>query len=197
MVASCGSDDSDRDISDIEFSKTLLVQVRHIRHSSMVVTCNAMIVIQARKTFATDSLAKSLRRDAIAHEYNLETAAGFSTYIRGAKLTGLQVRSAHGGPWYDLPPVLLGSHVPDSRAKRATREVVECLPSLKHLAHLFEPEMPEAETMLLIGSNARKLMRSNSCSSVPPFAHKTPLGWALIGHVPRATIPAHCLAHSS
>ena len=194
MAASCNTDVLD--FEEIEFSKTLLVNVRQKECPKHVVVCNAMVDIQARQTFATNDLVEALDTGSTAHEYNLETVAGFSTYIKGGRVSGLQVQSARGGPWYDLPPVLLGSHVPDSRAERATRDVVECLPNLQYLAHLFEPEMPDVATMLLIGSNARKLMRSNSVSSVPPYAHKTPLGWALVGHVPRSVVPEHCLSRS-
>ena len=179
----------------VNFSKTQLVQVRCRNDPSKVLDCLAIVDEQACQTFADVKVKDQLGLKAPKVEYSLETLAGVKTHVRGYEIAGLQVKNPREEQWYDMPVAYTGSHLPDTRAERATREIVEHIPSVAHLAKHFEEEDENVESLLLIGLDMSLAFNPTSEGKFPPYAHHNIFGWSVVGSVERDLLPTHTLAY--
>lgn len=179
----------------VSLSKTQLVDVRLKCDPDRVVRCLAIVDEQACQTFADEKLVTELSLRPPRVEYSLETLAGLKTHVRGHELSGLQIRNPREDFWFELPVAYTGSHLPDTRAERATKQIVECLPSVAHLAELFEDEDEVPETLLLVGLDMSLAFNTYSEGNLPPYAHRNIFGWSIVGSVERRMLPANSLAY--
>ena len=187
-------DSSDGECVGVPFSKTLLVSLRHKDNPGKIIKCCVMLDDQSHHTFTDEYVVKSLGLQPPRCEYNLETLAGLTYRVQGFAVSDLQIKGIRGEEWYDLPVSYTGGHIPDSRAERATRTIVEGIPSLAHLAHLFEEENPVPQTLLLVGLDMAWSSKTHCEGKYPPFAHKTILGWSIVNTLPREELPRDSLA---
>ena len=178
----------------VSFSKTLPVFIRHKDHPHKTLQGLVMVDEHADQCFVDKSVPDDLAISAPQCEYNLETLAGLNLRLHGKSVSGLQIKGLRGQRWYDVPTALTGGHIPDSRAERATRQVVESIPTLKHLASHFEDEDESLQTLLVMGRSMTNAFNIKCFGSQPPYAHQNLLGWAVVGEFPRASLPPHTLA---
>ena len=181
----------------IAFSKTQLAFIRHASEPHKVVKCLIMVDEQSRKTFVDEKLITLLDLHHVECSYQLETLAGLSTEVDGSIVGGLQVRGYQMETWHDVPPALTGGHIPDSRAERATRPVVECIPTVSQYAQYFDEEDPVPETLLLIGTDMGEAFHVTSFGETAPFVHLNIFGWSLLGEVDASILPPDSLAVQS
>ena len=179
---------------NVSFSKTQPVIIRCRGDPRKTLRCLAMIDEHSDHCFVDESVLDRFEISAPYCEYNLETLAGLKLRRQGKAVTGLQVKGLRSKKWHNIPEALTGGHMPDSRAERATRPVVECIPSLAHLAHNFEEEDESLQTLLIIGRTMSNVFRVRSFGRRPPFAHQNILGWSVVCEYPRAALPPHTLA---
>lgn len=177
------------------FSKSYLVNIRHPK-SSRTIRAVLMADDQAHECYMHPSLFEQLGVSTCLTDYCLETLGGVSTFTDAASLEGLQVQAVSGGRWYDVPLVKANTFMPDSRAERATSQIIGSISHLRYLQGKFEAEDADAETMLLLGLDAEWLHCCKPHGKHAPFAHETPLGWALTAKVARSQLPPGCLAAS-
>ena len=156
-----------------------------------------MVDEQSTRCFVDNQLLKKLGISAPHLKYSLRTLSGLTTNVDGQAVANLQVRAARHKKWHSLPVTLTSPLIPDTRHERATTEIVQQLRHLAHYAGNFLPEDDVPETLLLIGADCGDLMKSRSVGSVSPVAHITPLGWAVVGPVPRTLVPEQCLARNA
>ena len=188
-LASASSDDE----TLCKFSMSFLVEIGHDDREE-VVECIAMLDCHSWRTFCLKELADKLRLPTPHVEYDIGTLASFSTFVKGHSVDGLKIRNPNGGDWVRLPTVYTNEFIPEVRAKRATREIVERVDHLAHLAQHFQRENKNARTLLLLGEDVQDLFQITSHGREPPYAQETSLGWALVGSVPRDIVPQGCLA---
>ena len=177
------------------FSKTFAVHLKH-RSSPKTVACLAILDEQSTRSFVISRVVNEFELDSPSVRYSIRTLSGLTADIDGRAVSGLKVKGTHTASkkWFNLPLLLTSALIPDTRHERATREIVERLPHIARLASCFGPDDPSVETWLLLGADCWQLMRSKSVGTGCPPAHRTPLGWALVGPVKRTDIPEHCHA---
>ena len=193
LRGSCiGSPTGDEDMAF--FSKTQQIKIRFKNDPKTVLSCLALVDDQSRHTFASNKLVHALNLKPPNCVYNLETLAGLKMRVQGHVLSGLQVKGKQRGKWLDLPNAFTGSHIPDTRAERATKQVVDTLPGVSHLNKFFDEEDRTLETLLLIGLDMQELLKIHCVGKFPPYAHRNALGWSIVGYVPKSDLPEGCLA---
>ena len=193
--ASTADGDSEEDEEYVYFSKSYLVNIRHPL-SQVVVRAVVMADDQAHQCYMHPDLPRALGLETGVCDYSLETLGGITSFSDASFLKDLQVQAYRGGTWYDVPIVKANRFLPDSRAERATDEIIKRVPHLKHLQDRFESEEPQAETMLILGLDADWLHKCKPYGRHAPYAHASPLGWAFTGKIAKVDLPEGCLAVS-
>ena len=179
-----------------KFSMSFVVEVGHDDREE-VIECIAMLDCHSWRTFCAKELADGLRLPTPHIEYDIGTLASFSTFVQGHSVEGLKIRNPDGGEWVRLPTVYTNEFIPEVRAKRASREIIERIEHLAHLAPHFQKENRKARTLLLLGEDVQDLFQITSHGKEAPFAQETTLGWALIGSVAKEILPERCLAREA
>ena len=178
----------------VAFSKTQLILLRHVSDVTRTIKCLVMVDEKSRHTFVDEKVVNLLKVRAPSCSYQLETLAGLSTTVHGSMVQGLQVRGHRMDTWHNVPMALTGGHLPDSRAERATRQIVESIPMLAQYAPYFDDEDRVPETLLLIGTNMQEAFKVTSYGDAAPYAHLNIFGWSVVGEVDEDLIPSGCLA---
>ena len=171
------------------FSKTFEVELRD-RTTKKSLRCLAIVDEQSTFCFA-DPEVMVLPVKSAPHTYNLRTLSGLSTQVSGFRLNGLEVRGAKEKKWFAMPTVLTNECIPDTRKEMATTEIVRSIKHIAHLAKHFVDRNEELRPLLLIGLTMGKMMWSKVIGRRTPYVHKTKLGYAVVGSVPRSTLPSH------
>ena len=179
--------------NQVRFSPTFLVEVGH-DSTDAVVRCYVMVDTHSYHTFCDKKLADALSLPTPYAEYNLATLAGHKTFIKGHEVSGLKVRGIRGGDWFYLPYTFTNPNIMEARSERASRDIVEKIEHLSQFSSNFESEDHVSTTQLLIGLDAPELLWSEPHGTMAPYACSTPLGWAVLGSVPKDIIPPHCLS---
>lgn len=160
--------------------KTFLVYIRQ-SGSPTVVKTYATIDEGSDSTFATPRLLRALGADTIPTAYSLTTMDRCKTTREAQLARNLYIRGVDEALEFALPDVLSCDQIPNHPVEQATPELLDSIPHLRHLAVHFRQVDPQCTVTLLIGRNATDLMRTECMGDCAPFAHRTPLGWALMG----------------
>ena len=139
-----------------------------------------MIDEQSNSSFIDPRAVRILHLEGSEHEYTLTTMTDFKTTQKGMIVEGMQVKGLSESVAYDLPP-LYSKSVPGSKEHVASPAIVKTHKHIAGLSNNFLEVDPCVDIMLLIGSDGGELMRTECFGSTYPFAHHTPLGWALVG----------------
>ena len=187
-------DSDEEETLGLPFTRTYLINVRH-KDSDKIVRCLCIAEYQALRSYTHTRLPELLGIKGKDMYYKLDTLAGVSDYIHGQLIQGLEIQAVGGGPWHKLRPLKTNPYIADTRCERATRDVVANVPHLKHYASWFEGEDADAETLFVIGTTHASLLRSRTYDTDAPFVCDSPLGMALVGYLPRSSVPEHCVAY--
>ena len=162
-------------------SKTLLCDVFHKNDSTNVTRCYVIVDEQSTSSFIDTNLAKSFDLTGPEHEFTITTITGYKTQHKGVAFEGLRIKGVNENKVYDLPTLLTNDFIPDCRNEVAGPDVVKAHPHISHLSRNFAKFDPSAEVLILLGRDSNELMRTKCFGEKYPYAHKTPLGWALVG----------------
>ena len=114
--------------------------------------------------------------------FRLTTLGQFDTNVISHSVSGLCVQSLAGDrPVINLPPAVIHPRLPDASMEVATQSKVNSFAHLRHLAGHFPERIDNLETLLLIGVDCGQAMTTHVHGEASPWAHETPLGFALIG----------------
>ena len=115
------------------------------------------------------------------YSYSLKTLSGYETNVPGKQVDGLQVCGIKQGCWFGLPKVLTNAWIPNSKNEVATPALIEKHHHLKHLRQNFPNFEEKIPVLMLLGADSGEVMHTVCHGSRAPYAHQTPLGWALVG----------------
>jgi len=169
------------------FSKTFMVEIGHA-DSDTTIRGIAILDDQSNRCFTTRKLIEDLSINAPNHSYCVETLSGLTTNIEGKLVSGLKVRRINSDKWYNLPNALTSDNIPDTRHEMASPSVVNAIPHLRSFAQHFHTPINDVEPVILIGADAGELMNCESYGQKSPYIHRTPLGYALVGPVPKRVL---------
>ena len=162
-------------------SKTLLVEVFSKEIPSKRIRCYAILDEQSSSSFCDPKLAEAFEVHSPVVDYNLKTLSGSSTETQGVVLKGLRIRGVNEKKSFDLPTMYTNPFIPDCKSEVASPEVVRAHPHIRQFAERFNSVDGSAEVLLLLGRDTGSLMFTRCHGNRPPFAHRTALGWALVG----------------
>ena len=115
-------------------------------------------------------------------DYTLKFASQhFESSVTGQVVDGLSVAAIHSKKFIALPQLLSTDDIADTRHEVASPSVVKAHHHISHLASKFQDIDEEAEVLLLIGRDCGEAMATVCHGKQVPYAHKYPLGWALVG----------------
>lgn len=131
-----------------------------------------------------------MRQLQLINYYSLRTLSGYNSEVSGRKVDGLSVKGFNEKTWYPLPTLLSNDFIPNSRGEVATPTIVKLHDHLKHLSHhyLNKKDVP---VLMLLGVDAGEVMHTKCHGKHAPYAHESPLGWALVGSA--CINGGHCL----
>ena len=196
-VARSSDDDDDDDAVDdlFPFTRTYLANVRH-KGSGKVLRCLVMTDDQSWESYMHPDLTEKLDIGGPMSDYRLRTLGGLSSHVGGMEIKGLEVQAISGGPWHQVPKVKGNRYLPNTRFERGTSAIVAGIDHLAHLSDKFEGDDDGVATMLLLGLDAGWAHKSSMVGEHAPFALESPLGWALVGRVPRDQLPRDFVARA-
>lgn len=73
---------------------------------------------------------------------------------------------------------------------------MKCIPSVSHLAHLFDQEDPRPETQLVIGPDMEEAFDVACARNSAPRAHSNLFDWPVVGKFSRSLLPPSSLAYT-
>ena len=148
----------------------------------------AIIDEQSLNTFVDQKLLPLLEisgNDMEPVSFSLTTLDRFETPVEGHKVHGITVQALKGcKESIHLPPAYTHPNIPDVSQETATRELVSSIPHLSGFAHHFPKNSDQFETLILIGADSGSAMKTVCHGDTFPWAHETPLGFALVGPPP-------------
>ena len=168
-------------------SKTLLAEVSH-PSSEKRLFCYVIIDEQSNSSFVDSSIMDIFGISGLATSYSLTTMAGLKLRRDGFFIEGLRVRGVMESRVIELPKLLTSESIPDCRHEVAFPDIVREYPHISHLASCFPDIDNGAQVLLLLGRNCGDLMKTDCHGDHAPFAHHTPLGWALVGSADRGDL---------
>lgn len=162
-------------------SKVLLCNIFHESIPSKILKCYVILDEQSSSTFMDPSAAKFLGVTGVEQNFILSTMSGYKTKQTGMEIHGLRIAGVGNSRVYNLPPVLTSDFVPDCRSEVATPSIVSAHSHISNLSRHFTPYDETAEVLFLVGRDCSELMHTKCYGDKHPYAHKTPIGWALVG----------------
>ena len=164
-------------------SKTLPVELISNDYDQPL-RCLAIIDEQSSDSFIDEKVLQHLNVPEInlkPNTYTLSTLSQISSQVNGSAVTGLRVRGINSNEWIRLPSTLTHPSIPDTRNEVATPSIVRAHRHVSHLAKNFPSVNSDLEVLILIGNNCGDAMKTQCFGSTYPYAHRTALGWALVG----------------
>ena len=161
--------------------KTLVVD---IKHPNKVETLRGLCMIdtQSNCSFVEPSVIEFFKPELTCEDYCLTTMGG-KFNIKGHSAGGFEVKSAGGGKYFSLPPLLTHPCMPGANGEVATSSTVRAHPHIAHYASLFPDNVDDLDVILLIGADCGELMQNTTHGCKPPYVSQTPLGFTIVGPV--------------
>jgi len=170
-------------------SKVLLVDVNLPSKSSKSLRCYAIIDEQSSTSFADPKIAEFFEVDMPQKEYTIRTLTGLDTLMSGVEISGLRVKGVNQNKSIYIPPIVTTDCIPDCKSEVATPQDVMQHKHIAHLSKYFPPYDSNAEVLLLLGRDCSAAMATDCVARRAPYAHRTPVGWALVGIVCKSKHP--------
>lgn len=171
---------SDRITKGSIFSKTVLVDIR-VKSSSRSFRCYCIIDEQSNTSLIDPFLINYFGLSPPEIAYSMITLHGVKTNVKGHVVSNLEVKGCNSQKWIKLPNLFSNNCIPDTKFEVATSQSVRAHKHVSHLARHFADSVGDYEVLLLVGSNCGPAMATEPYGAHAPFAHKTALGWALVG----------------
>lgn len=167
--------------SNLNCSKTVLVDVSVAGNPDKRIRCYAIIDEQSSSSFADPRLAEFFNAVGPIIDYTLTTLTGMKTKQTGILLDKLKIKGVGEKKTYKLPTLMTNEGIPCNKSEIATPETVNAHSHIAHLAKFFLKTDKKADTLLLLGRDFSDGMYTRCFGQHAPFAHHTRLGWALVG----------------
>ena len=164
-------------------SKVLLVDATFPGASSKRLRCYAIVDEQSSASFVDPKVLSYFNLSFPTKDYKIKTLSGLVNSISGMEVTGVRLTGVDQEKSFNLGTILTNTFIPDSLDEVATPEYVQQHRHIRHLANKFPQLDEEAEVLFLIGRDCESLMQTRCYGNKAPYAHRTPLGWALVGSV--------------
>ena len=145
----------------------------------------AMLDTQSDTTFMLDKTAKRLGVRGAEVQLNLSTMLKENKLIDCERITGVTVRSFHGGKEVDLPALYTRDIMPCNRSHIPTKETARRWSHLQRIKDRLPP-LQDCDVGLLIGYNCTDALvplEVIPSQNNGPFAQKTLLGWGIVGTI--------------
>ena len=118
------------------------------------------------------------------HETFIESSSlHHQDFIKSFAVSGLKICSISSDDWIDLPVVLSHKSIRLSRNSIPTKEMIENIPHLQHVASAFPDKslIESCSVGLLIARDVPEGLKPISCTDGIPYAIESRLGWGVIG----------------
>ena len=162
-------------------SKTLLVELTLKGQPHRTLRCYAIVDEHSDATIVDPKVPQFFGVDFPTVQYSLATVNGSSTQMEGLLVSGLFVKGVGEKKRVKLPPAVTNSSLPDTKHEVATPQIVGAHRHLEKYASAFHEIDQDAEVLILIGRDCGEAMTTRCFGGKAPWAHKTPLGWAIVG----------------
>lgn len=162
-------------------SKTLLVDVTLPSKSNKTLRCYCIIDEQSSSTFVHSDLVNFFELSFPMEEYTLTTLTGLRISTSGMLVEGLVVKGVKERRGIFLPPALTNDFIPNSKNEIATPDIVSAHKHVSYLAKNFNEVNNGCDVYILVGRDCGAAMATKCFGYKAPYAHRTPLGWALVG----------------
>ena len=165
-------------------SKTLLVEISMdgVCDKSLLAYC--ILDEQASTTLVDERVVTFFERQFPTRDFTTHFASqNMSMNYNGSIVTGLKVRGVKEKDSISIGQALSFPNISDTRGQVATPKIVKAHEHIAHLSENFPEFNPDVEVLLLIGYDCNAAMASYNISDTPPYVHKTPLGYSLVGKV--------------
>ena len=119
-----------------------------------------------------------------SQEYTMKFASqDCELHTAGKLVTGLKVRGALQKEVLTVPEALSCSSLADNRLEVATPSMLENHPLICQFARYFPDFDHNAHVLLLLGRDCPRAFASESLTTIEPYVHRTPLGYAVVGSI--------------
>ena len=164
-------------------SKTLLVELTMEGLENKSLQCYAIVDEQSNTTLVDEYVVEYFGREFPQQNYSMKFASqSCELSSSGSLVTGLRVRGVREKEIVHIPQALSCTDIADTTHEVATPHTVRSHPSISHFAKHFPKFNPKAKVLILIGRNVGRAMATRCVTSVEPYLHQTPLGYALVGN---------------
>ena len=164
-------------------SKIVLVDLSLPSRSSKTLRCYAILDEQSTTSFIDPKVVDFFDVDFPVRDYHVRTLVTLDSVVTGKEVSGLKMSGVNVDKpkMISLPSVLTSDFIPNCKEEIATPDIVSQHKHISYLAKKFSPIHEQAEVLLLVGRNCGPAMRTVCHGFKSPYAHNTPLGWALVG----------------
>ena len=168
-------------------SKVLLVDITYPSGSSKSLRCYAILDEQSSSSFVDPRVVDYFSLEPPERKYIIKTLTGLETTVSGMEVQGLKVKGINQKKIIHMPTVMTNEFIPNCKGEVATPDIVTQHKHIAHLAHNFTPLDELSDVLILLGRDCGAAMATQCFGYRAPYAHRTPLGWALVGN--------SCLSH--
>ena len=172
-------------------SKVLLVDLSFPAKSKAALRCYCIVDEQSSTSFVDPKVVEHFNLSFPVQDYTLTTLSGLNTSSQGMLVEGLFVKGVKERSGINLPVVLTNDSIPNSKNEIAAPNIVRVHHQISHFAKHFPNYDESAEVLILIGRDCGQAMATKCYGQTAPYAHRTPLGWALVGSVCSGTNNSH------
>ena len=162
-------------------SKTLLVDITLPHRSTKSLRCYCIIDEQSSCSFVDPRVKEFFNFSFPVQEYNLTTLSGSSISSHGYIIEGLRVKGVGQKKSIQLPPVYTNEFIPNCKNEVASPSIVSQHNHIAHLSKNFTNPDSNCDVLVLVGRDCGAAMSTKCFGFKAPYAHHTPLGWALVG----------------
>ena len=162
-------------------SKTILVDITH-RDIPGSMRGYCIVDEQSNASFCDQAVLDFFSPNTFAEDYQITTMNGIEK-VQGVSVPGISVKGVHESESHALPSLFMHPNLPDTTAEVATQDMVRAHPHIASLSNHFPRFVGDYPMLLLIGADCGSLMKSETIGSHPPYIHRTPLGYAVVGPV--------------
>ena len=160
-----------------------MAKITDPKHPGKVLDTYIILDDQSNTSFADSTVFDFFNAEPNLFGYSLSTL-GSKTLNSGRRITGLKIRGALENRTYDLPSLFEIVEMPDTKDEVATPEIVCQHKHLEHLASRFPSFQQDTPVLLLLGRDSGTVMKPLDYVNMKElYAHRTTLGWAVIGSV--------------
>ena len=163
-------------------SKTVLVEIT-LKGSHKSMLGYAIVDEHASEGLIDETALDFFGKSFPVQDYVLGCATqSLVLHSTGRLVDGLLIRGVLNDEIIELPPTISCKGLSDTKDEVATPDLVRSNKHIAHYASKFPKLNEDAQVVLLIGRNCDRAMATKCHTTVVPYVHETPLGFALVGN---------------